>query len=229
MSYFGFSSRAQFVPQLLKQRPLREINAVFIALFNANFPEFALEESLANCASLREIFAMKLENLKNNKNVSLYQNLDQNSLAQISINLENSDKIYAKFCQFLSNNELIFDANELFKGYIYSRASSVNSHQNVSEDQFGVYLKAQDFKICIVGRFERFTQQILDDKDDSYFKFKADFAHLCECDALYFAYPRQEGLKKFINFDTYALNSQKSVKIVPYLVTNQFLRRKQCQ
>ena len=64
MSYFGFSSRAQFVPQLLKQRPLREINAVFIALFNANFPEFALEESLANCANLREIFALKLENLK---------------------------------------------------------------------------------------------------------------------------------------------------------------------
>ena len=172
---------------------------------------------------------MKLENLKNNKNVSLYQNLEQNSLAQISINLENSDKIYAKFCQFLSNNELIFDANELFKGYIYSRVSSVNSHQNVSEDQFGVYLKAQDFKICIVGRFERFTQQILDGKDDSYSKFKADFVHLRECDALYFAYPRQEGLKKFINFDTYALNSQKSVKIVPYLVTNQFLRRKQCQ
>ena len=229
MSYFGFSSHAQFVPQLLKQRPLREINAVFIALFNANFPEFALEESLANCASLREIFAMKLENLKNNKNVSLYQNLEQNSLAQFSTNLENSDKIYAKFCQFLSNNELVFDANELFKGYIYSRVSSVNSHQNVSEDQFGVYLKAQDFKICIVGRFERFTRQILDLKDDSYSKFKADFGPLCECDALYFAYPRQEGLKKFINFDTYTLNSQKSVKIVPYLVTNQFLRRKQCQ
>mgnify|MGYP000912917379 CR=1 FL=1 len=127
------------------------------------------------------------------------------------------------------NNELIFDANELFKGYIYSRVSSVNSHQNVSEDQFGVYLKAQDFKICIVGRFERFTRQILDRKDDSYSKFKADFGPLRECDALYFAYPRQEGLKKFINFDTYTLNSQKSVKIVPYLVTNQFLRRKQCQ
>ena len=229
MSYFGFSSRTQFVPQLLKHRPLREINAVFIALFNANFPEFALDESLANCASLREIFAMKLENLKNNKNVSLYQNLEQNSLAQFSTNLENSDKIYAKFCQFLSNNELVFDANELFKGYIYSRVSSVNSHQNVGEDQFGVYLKAQDFKICIVGRFERFTQQILDGKDDSYSKFKADFGPLRECDALYFAYPRQEGLKKFINFDTYTLNSQKSVKIVPYLVTNQFLRRKQCQ
>ena len=202
MSYFGFSSRAQFVPQLLKQRPLREINAVFIALFNANFPEFALEESLANCANLREIFALKLENLEKN---------------------------YAKFSQFLSNNELIFDANELFKGYIYSRVSSVNSHQNVSEDQFGVYLKAQDFKICIVGRFERFTQQILDGKYDSYFKFKADFGPLREYDTLYFAYPKQEGLKKFINFDTYALNSQKSVKIVPYLVTNQFLRRKQCQ
>ena len=229
MSYFGFSSHAQFVPQLLKQRPLREINAVVIALFNANFPEFALEESLANCANLREIFALKLENLKNNKNVALYQNLQQNNHAQISTNLENLEQNYAKFSQFLSNNELIFDANELFKGYIYSRVSSVNSHRNVSEDQFGVYLKAQDFKICIVGRFERFTQQILDGKYDSYFKFKADFGPLREYDALYFAYPRQEGLKKFINFDTYALNSQKSVKIVPYLVTNQFLRRKQCQ
>jgi len=236
---FGFCGERDLVPLVLRDLGQFEINSIFLAQFNENVEkDFQIPACFARANSIRSIFRnFALQKLAVNplkfaratkfcaaSNSVIFAFLNGENLPNLS---QIPELKIANFINIFLRNSLIFDANELFLNYIFSRLVTLHGAQKVLMDDKMVYLIVDNHnKIGILPTFKSFD---INDRRTYENELKHAYDFGWNLNAVYVAFPRQKNLRKHINIKNCAQNSQKLVKIVPYSISNHFIRRKKCQ
>ncbi|CZE47524.1 hypothetical protein [Campylobacter geochelonis] len=235
--FFGFNKRGDIVPNFLYGSEQKTINLLFLTQFNSCVEnELKIPLKYAKNGDLKDIFTKMVKALLMPKELKFSK---ANKLCITSnlilFSLFNSTKPpilaskpslkAAKLASMFLNDGLVFNANELFRNFIFNKISRIHQDKKVYIENGIIYISVQDKPV--VGILPAFKTFDIDDKKSYEKEIKLALNLSKKTPRIYIALPRQKGLKKHITVQACELDSANScVKIVPYSITNKVFIKK---
>ncbi|MSN96126.1 hypothetical protein F1B92_02765 [Campylobacter sp. FMV-PI01] len=234
---FIFGGR-EFIPEIFNSYSRYEIRLFFIIFYN-----FCVDKELKiplifakKAKNLEEIFTLyidfllKSHSLQNNKTIKfcpisnfIVKNYGKN-INQIV--LQSPKFRVAKFIKmifFKENPGLIFDSEFLFKNYVFSKILLKHSNNGiVIKDEMIRLNKKDGTHLCVIPCFLKFdlNKKALNDKIEQAFDLSSGSREI------YLVLPKQNGFCKHISVNSCSiLDGNKTIKLVPYSITNKIIQR----
>lgn len=226
---FGFEKNREIIPEIYRSLDKKDLIMTFLIQYNScvedemkipliygkqaksiqeAFDNFIKDISKAKFGKIKTIF--KWNEFQERRLIFQTRNLKKCNLNQIL-------KFY--------RNGLYFDAQSLFSDYVYDKISRQNPDEMIDQQRniivvnkkFAIWALCKKIDICNL-EIENEMQKILTFIENNNFE------------KLYIVCPRNEKFKHFIEIKHFLYDLNKTmVKLVPYKISNQLIRRNKCQ